>query len=271
MAQPYKPYPKSRRDIAIVRRTNSANSAALQRKLGRLQALMGKNLPKAIAAANEEGLHDLQKLARRALAARLKESRNKLRTGNLQAAIMDDKYSIADARRVQLLRDELIRPDVPYYRAIEHGDRSQVGQKRPFEFLGGRGGSSTRGPRKLYDTQQPPRRDAAFSSATAERIVGARERFNRDRFGSHPRRASDTIISRRREKVVSGADNEGLYLVTIKNPVPAYHYARTAQREFTKGGYYNRALNRAIRSSGLDRAGIKFVITPKAKRQASSG
>jgi hypothetical protein len=259
MAAGYTPFPKSKRDLAMIRRVKSDNSAAIQRRLDRLQKLVGKNLPRVVEDANKRSLAEIQKLARANLAASLKSSRTQLRTGNLQRAIMDDQYSIADARRIQFLRDELIRPDVPYYRAIEHGDRSQVGEKRPFEFLSN--GGQRGGPRRRYTTQVPPRRDAAITPGPGDRIVGSRERFNQDRFGRSKRRSADPIISRNRQRIKPGGDNGGLFMVTIKNPVPAYHYAQRAREQFRAKNVYNTELNRAIRASGLDREGIKFVLS----------
>lgn len=266
----YVPFPKSKRQIAMIRREKSDNSEAIKAKLDRLEKLVGKKLPRIVEQANKEALHDIQKLARKALAEKLKDSRRQLRTGNLQAAIMDDKYSIADSRRLQFLRDELVRPVVPYYRAIEHGDNSQVGTLRPLEFLSNGRRFNIPGPRRDYNQRVAPGY-RENNSAVGDRIIGSRERFGTGRFSKTPRRRFDEQLKhsnrRRLKSAIPGPQGDGLFLVRIKNPVPAYHYAETAAAQFKAKNGYNFALNRAIAASGLEAEGVNFVIPGRSRKR----
>lgn len=246
----YKPFPKSNRQLAMIRRVKADNSTAIQAKLKRLEGLVGKRLPKVVEEANKLALVQIQLLARKNLEDSLKASRQAQRSGDLEKAIVDDRYSIADARRIQFFRDELIRPVLPYYRAVEHGDDSQVGQKRPFEFLGRKDGAG-RGPINTFRHQQAP------DISRVDRTIGPRERLQYDRFTNRKIGRHGSSFTGR----ITKNPQRGIYTVTIKNPVPAYHYAEHAAEQFRRKNGYNTALNTAIRSSGLEREGIKFVLS----------
>jgi hypothetical protein len=254
----------------------------LQNKLRRAQRLLGDRTAGFVRAANAEGLSLIQIEAKKNLQQAMRASRRPFRTGTLEDAIMDPANSVADGRGIRFMIDERVRPKVPYYHALEEGYSGGIGRKVPFIFLsqGGPGPNrDTRGVTDSYSRTQKP--SAARSSglhddetgrrSNAGRIVGTSKTARTDRVvgpteidrlgGSDPnvraRRLRSGGFIPRRSKVGRG----GIRVVTVTRPVPAYHYAQRAGEAFVASGQYGVSLDRLFAASGLEAAGVRFVLT----------
>lgn len=272
---PYKKLAKSNRNIATLR-LNPKRNVDLVAKIKRMQTLMGTTLPKVIIEANIYSLEFIQETALSNLQASMRDSRIPFRTGTLERAIVDPAFSKADQFGIRFLIDELIRPKVPYFAALEYGDRSQVGKRRPFIFLSTPGGGrSHAGAAKSQFSQEnepsrargsrPKRRDSITrttnfpSHLRTDRIVGPRE-IRADSASKGRGEVGDSNI---RAKISQRGHitGSGVYMVTIKRPVPNYEYGQRAGSTFLTEGIYEQYLDARLKTIGLDREGIRYIMT----------
>lgn len=131
-------------------------------------------------------------------------------SGRLKRAIEDPGNSSATVDGFAFMQDDKVRPEVPYYRAIERGSSYWVNKRLPFLFLDGGG--------EFHRNNPSRRRDPIRSQGRRnDHIVGPREA---------------------RTMVHTGERN----FVTIRNPVPRYGYASKARRAFLRDGIYERLL-----------------------------
>lgn len=194
--------------------------------------------------ANQIALARIQEKA----LANLEESmahnrRPDFRTGLLEKAIVDNRYSEATPERVQFFIRSRIFPDVPYYASLEFGDRSQVGKKRWLSFRGVRAGNQA--PNYSIDNRRIFNRSQAPSDIRNNRRPDEIKVGRSITFGGEGR-VSDRIIGSREFKSRLGKNNEfsatGRVPVIIKRPVPKYAYGTRAGEFFLQRREYKKIL-----------------------------
>lgn len=273
MANHLPKFPISSRNPNILKLNPKKSTKVIEAKVARLQQLMGKQTKDLIKEANQIGLEFLQQEALKSLQGSMRQARAPFRTGRLEEAIVNPKYSKADGIGIRFLIDALIRPKVPYFAALEYGDHHSVGRQIPFIFLGTkRGGHDSAGnspdaSKAAYKVAKAPtpsrangvkpegeaRHDGPLRSGRlADRGVGPRE------IRKLEGRVGPVHATLHKDGKITG---EGVFLVTIKRPVPDYGYVEAARKEFFRRRFYHTTLNRLITASPLDQAGVKFVLT----------
>lgn len=163
------------------------------------------------------------------------------RTKRLASAIRSPKYSQAsDTGFAFLISSPELLAAVPYYLAVESGSRASVGRIIPLLFLGKNqlpGLDSQPKASTLADRLRSPQRPtSARGSGSGSRLPTTRNSDGQSLF------KTDRIIGpgefKRRAGSEAGAlkgkhfDRQNAFFVKIKRPVPAYHYAEDAMREF---------------------------------------
>ncbi len=242
---------ESRRALYTVGLNPKKTDALINRKVERLIQLTGKKAPEIIRAANRDGLRWIQLKARENLEQKIvSHKRPHFRSFRLEEAIVSDNFSTADGRGIKFLIDKKIRGVVPYYASLEYGDKSQIGRRIPFFFL-----STGFGIRSL---NRAGAAEHEFKQHQAPDI-------NRVNDASRSNRLSDRIIGpRERQRGGPNTDGGGLHAerhtALIRRPVPRYRYGRDAGDSFISEGIYETILNTKIEQSGLEAAGIHFVL-----------
>ncbi len=217
---------------------------------------------------NKQSLKWLQNKAQENLASSIRKhkrprfSSSNFRTQNLSRAIGNDKYSEATKDKVRFIIDHKIRPDVPYYGSIEFGDHSQIGRKIDFAFLSVRSDKRSRNFRRdpLKNYQYAQKNRVQRSNDPKKGIPDSIRRHEAGRFRKvrQNREAlrTDRLIGPREQRAI-GHEGKRFY-VTIRRPVPAYHYARKAGQQFVRQDIYARLLE-GYRSELRQRYGLDLA------------
>lgn len=277
-----KPFPNSKRRPNLIK-LNPKKDQHLVAKVNRMQRLMSNEAKRLIREANAIGLKYIQHQALEHLRQDMSDARRPFRTGRLEAAIVDDKYSKADGLGIRFLIDKLIREDVPYYAALEYGDRHSIGRQIPFIFLGTKRGkapgNSPDAKKSAYKNLKAPN----FARSNGIKVPGQRREIRRLGGDEHGYRGKGVYHNERTDRVVgpreigrlNGKDpnvrarrnkqgkikGDGVFLVTIKRPVPDYRYGQKARDDFLDNNFYEKTLNDLIRGSLLEKEGIQFILT----------
>jgi len=204
---------------------NTAGRGALVRRLEELQRDL-KKTRRAVRHANEKSLEWIQGRAQQELDKSIREHGRPQRfnSGKLRAAIGDPRYSTVSDDGFRFMVRRKVVKDVPYYRAIELGDDSQVGKRRVFTILAGNN-----------------RRVARSTSLSVDPVLGTKS----------PRRGDAFFGPRdRKDRGLRGNPNDREVGVLIRNPVPAYRYSEKAADAFFRAGLYTRFLNDEIEKAG---------------------
>ncbi len=183
--------------------------------------------------ANREALKWMQKEAAKNLrnSIRQRGRPQSYNTGRLLRAIENPANHEADRFRIRFMIDDRVRPDVPYYGALEFGDDYWVrtGRKLPFAFMGGNDGRAINRPASKLGKARIGPFDVVRGSRDPVASGGGRQRGLRL---VGPREYNARGMSSRRR------------LITIKRPVPAYLYATKASRDLIVTGTYEAILHR---------------------------
>jgi hypothetical protein len=215
---------------------------------------------------NTEALHVLQQDALKNLRGSIARNgrpdirSRKANATRLEDALVDDKYSEVTEKKIALLVRSKVVDDVPYYRALEYGSRSQIGKERYFLYLSARSGISSSNfatdPARIFNRRQRPSmlrnngrnanpKSLSYNPASqvrpevgqrTDRIVGTRERQGRS---------------------ISKAFKGSVHKIIIRRPVPAYRYANNAGRDLIDGKYES-ILNR-YKAKFLAEYGVKLL------------
>lgn len=201
------------------------------------------------------------------------------RSRRLEKALISPKYSTVKPDGFAFMEySSGILEDVPYWLAVEFGSYASVGRYIPLTFLGRRAGTENAGlpttSSKAKDLTQPylphvsrgnalratraynpgpgkqprgtflPRAQRGISTENnprlrTDRIIGPSERIRKDKEGQGFRQPHFHVVS----------------FVRVTRPVPAYHYARDASRQFRRDKIYEKSL-RASQANLTKKLGI---------------
>jgi hypothetical protein len=208
-----------------------------------------------IHQVNKEGLQIVKRLAINDLKAKIQTNRRFARTnsGRLEKALGDTRNSKVTRTGFEfLIYTPKLLKEVPYYLAVEEGSFASVGRFVPLIFLSrpndrkGRPQEITAetSARSVTKPQAPdPTRGNALTGPRGGRLASGQRGIPIERDGrGHTVRKTDRIVGPseiKRKKLKNGIFRpNNAFVVQIKRPVPAYHYARDAGREFSSKHMY---------------------------------